>query len=552
MCVTAREECARQDLMDKEQALARVTRKKKKKKMQPAFDLVSRTVAAHHIIKGGRLRQSLMMESLRFNPKRTPGVQPPLNMGNPPPGEIFSHFFDAAVFKLLCENTNKNAAKNLEKGKKFIWTEITPDEMKKFIGMLLYMAVLKLPKISDFWRQQTIFHVSFPATAMSRDRFMAILSNLNGPKKNEENDKKKGTEDYDHLHRVRPLMELICVNCKAIYHPRQHLAVDERMVGTKARLSIKQYMKAKPTKWGLKFFVLADINGYTIDFMLYTGKSKWASGKGLSFDVVAGLVNKDYLGSGYAIYTDNFYTSPLLFRHLRQQGFGACGTYRVGVPTTQENALTKKSPRGSIRWIRDRDLLFVKWMDVREVSLCSTIHPVYSGDTVERWSKTGDGPQQKISFPRPTSVTEYNKYMGGVDTRWPTTVFQHLLDIAVTNSFVIHKTRCASLQEKPMTRQRFQEELTAHLLGVDVKNGPQKTRGNQHLPIPTSSGHTKSDRASMGRRRCKLCKKSTAWQCQECDVGLCLQPERNCYCGCKWLINTDSRGDTEIIELRER
>ncbi|KAK0149887.1 hypothetical protein N1851_009334 [Merluccius polli] len=83
-------------------------------------------------------------------------------------------------------------------------------------------------------------------------------------------------------------------------------------------------------------------------------------------------------------------------------------------------------------------------MDVREVSLCSTIHPVYSGDTVERWSKTGDGPQQKISVPRPTSVTEYNKYMGGVDTsdqmigtnsvhrktrRWPTTVFQqhHLI-----------------------------------------------------------------------------------------------------------------------------
>uniref|UniRef100_A0A3B4UR01 PiggyBac transposable element-derived protein domain-containing protein n=1 Tax=Seriola dumerili TaxID=41447 RepID=A0A3B4UR01_SERDU len=422
----------------------------------------------------------------RFNPKRTPGVQPPLNMGNPPPGEIFSHFFDAAVFKLLCENTNKNAAKNLEKGTKFIWTEITPDEMKKFIGMLLYMAVLKLPKISDFWRQQTIFHVPFPATVMSRDRFMAILSNLHlsDPEKNEENDKKKGTEDYDHLHRVRPLMELICVNCKAIYHPRQHLAVDERMVGTKARLSIKQYMKAKPTKWGLKFFVLADMNGHTIDFMLYTGKSKWASGKGLSFDVVAGLVNKGYLGSGYKIYMDNFYTT--------------CGTYRVGVPTTQENALTKKSPRGSIRWIRDRDLLFVKWMDVREVSLCSTIHPVYSGDTVERWSKTGDGPQQKISVPRPTSATEYNKYMGGVDTsdqmigtntvhrktrRWPTTVFQHLLDIAVTNSFVIHKTRCASLQENPMTRQRFQEELTAHLLGVDVKNGPQKTPGNKHLTV---------------------------------------------------------------------
>ena len=53
------------------------------------------------------------------------------------------------------------------------------------------------------------------------------------------------------------------------------------MVATKARLSIKQYMKAKPTKWGLKFFVLADNNGYTIDFALYTGKSSMSSGKGL-------------------------------------------------------------------------------------------------------------------------------------------------------------------------------------------------------------------------------------------------------------------------------
>ncbi|KAK0144629.1 PiggyBac transposable element-derived protein 4 [Merluccius polli] len=212
--------------------------------------------------------------------------------------------------------------------RKFLWTEITAEEMKKFIGMLMYMSVLDLPRMSDFWRRESIFSVPFPATAMSRDQFMAILANLHmsDPAKSAENDQKKGTDDYDHLHRVRPLMEMIQLNCKAIYHPRQHLAVDERM-------------------WGLKFFVLAATNGYTIDFKLYTGKSKTASGKGLSFDVVAGLIDKGNLGFGYIVYTDNFYTSPLLYRHLRQQGFGACRTYRqgrVGVPTIQENALTKK------------------------------------------------------------------------------------------------------------------------------------------------------------------------------------------------------------------
>ncbi|CAL8353318.1 unnamed protein product [Gadus morhua 'NCC'] len=78
-----------------------------------------------------------------------------------------------------------------------------------------------------------------------------------------------------------------------------------------------------------------------------------------------------------------------------------------------------------------------------------------------------------------------------------------------------------------MTR-RFQKELSAHLLGADLRNGPQKT-SYKHLAVPTTSEQTKAQRASLGRRRCKLCQRSTAWQCEDCNVGLCLQPYRNCH-----------------------
>ncbi|KAM3872246.1 piggyBac transposable element-derived protein 4-like [Diretmus argenteus] len=422
--------------------------------------------------------------------------------------------------------------------------------MKKFLGLLLYMSVMDLPKRVDFWRKDTIFYVPFPATVFSRDRFLAISSNLHisDPSDDAENDNKRGTADYDALQKVKPLLDSIRNRSMAIYHPKQHISVDERMVATKARLSIKQYMKAKPTKWGIKFFVLADVNGYTIDYRLYTGKSKFTSGKGLSYDVVVSLINKDYLGSGYNIYCDNYYTSPLLFRHLSQQGFGVCGTYRqsrIGVPNTQENALNKRSPRGSIRWIREGDLLFVKWMDTREVSLCSNIHPGDTGDTVLRWQKTGDDERERIPIPRPTAVAEYNKYMGGVDTsdqmlgtnsvhrktkRWNMTVFQHFVDIAATNSYIIHKELCIKKQKKHMTRQAFQEKLCAQLLGAPMRGRCVRPPTHDHFPIPTATTSPgKSKKATKGRWECHLCKKKTPWKCEECNVGLCLQIDRNCF-----------------------
>ncbi len=83
------------------------------------------------------------------------------------------------------------------------------------------------------------------------------------PDADQENYRKRGTAEHDRLFRVRPLVDTIRHACKAIY-PRKNLAVDERMVACKANTGMTQYMKAKPTRWGFKVFVLADSsNGYT-------------------------------------------------------------------------------------------------------------------------------------------------------------------------------------------------------------------------------------------------------------------------------------------------
>lgn len=174
--------------------------------------------------------------------------------------------------------------------------------------------------------------------------------------------------------------------------------------------------------------------------------------------------------------------------------------------------------------------------------MCTTVHTVYSGEAVLRWQTTEDGQKQRVPVPRPTAVQQYNKYMGEVDTsdqmlgiqsvhrkiwKWYMTIFQHFLDIAVTNSFILHKELCAISQDKPMTRKNFQELLAAQLTGVPLDGSPKERC--DHLPVSVSDIQDQSKRASMGRHRCIRCRKSTPWKCQECDVGLCLQLERNCF-----------------------
>ena len=389
-------------------------------------------------------------------------------------GQYFELFWTIELLDKLITETNIYARQEREKNPPppfaAKWMPVEPNEMKAFLALCFGMGILRLPEKTDYWRQNKWMFCTSYNRVMSRDRFHQIWRYLH-IQNNEEL-----PDTPDKLWKVRWFLEYLNGKFGEIYVPYENFTVDESMIKFKGRLSFRQYLPAKPVKWGVKVWVLAESDtGYLSKFQVYTGK-EGNQEKGLSHRVVMDLC-RNYFGSNIRVYMDNFYTSPDLLMDLHVRGVMACGTVRANRRGLPKDLLPNKINLNKHEFnIAQKDnLTLTVWKDTKPVCVLSNFHdPNHQGQVTRRAAEN-----TVVQVPR--LLSDYQKHMKGVDLcdqmigyymlnhrskKWWRRIFFYLMMASARNAYIVAKdTHPETFREKWPRFQDFIEELVEDLIG---------------------------------------------------------------------------------------
>ena len=262
-----------------------------------------------------------------------PGPTIPLGSDSEP-HEFYQLFVDDALLQMLVNGTNEYARSRIdemsrtgkleEKSRWRRWKDTTLDELKKVLAVVVNMGIIQVPELEMYWKTAWESNIPFFHDVLSRNRFEEIFWMLHLPLST--------TATQPRLTKIKPFLEYLLVRFRGAFYPARELSADETMIGFKGRVGFCQYCPMKPTKWGLKAFVLTDsATGYVLDIIPYTEGETRAYLSNCRTDLpfpakIVMAISEKYLDKGHHIFADRFYASVPLVEELEARQTGYTGT----------------------------------------------------------------------------------------------------------------------------------------------------------------------------------------------------------------------------------
>ena len=163
---------------------------------------------------------------------------------------------------------------------------------------------------------------------MSRDCFREVKRFIRFDNK----DRRRQRLIDDKFVHIREPLEKFVANCMSNYTPDWSLTIDEQLFSMKNRCPFIVFMPNKPDKFGIKFWVLAEVESkYVCNLLPYLDafEKEQCNGRLLAEDVLMRLTDCIHNKGGYDVTTDNFFTSVMWLNYSPRKKFqssGHCGT----------------------------------------------------------------------------------------------------------------------------------------------------------------------------------------------------------------------------------
>ena len=310
----------------------------------------------------------------------------------------------------------------------------------------------------------------------------------------------------------------------------------------KNRVVYIQYMPQKRhARFGIKKFELCDSNGYLLHLIMYAGKDLDISyDDGQAVGVVKLLLNRaQLLNKGFHLYTDNFYTKPILAEFLFQNKTLLTGTVRRNSRGLPGEVKTLNVAVGDSKHYRKGEMLLVAFRDKKTQK--QPVIVLSTGHSAQIETKIVRGKEKT----KPAAVMDYNKYMGGVDIsdrivyhyaserathRYWKKIFFNFVDLAMMNSYILF---IISTGDRRIERKNFVIKVLESLCQNNkLARGPQRQAAPlplqqvplQQVPLQQPTIHRLVLLPGKLERNCHVCstpgnrKRSRHW-CPRCGVG---------------------------------
>lgn len=454
------------------------------------------------------------------------------------PVGIFEQFFDESVYNMIVEETLRYA--NQKNKHSF---SISVDEIKIFLGFLIFSGYHTLPSERDYWSESEDLGIPLVRNAMSRNAYLEIKSLIHF-----QDNTKADQNKHDKSFKISPLIQMVNSNFSKWGVFQSNLSIDEMIVRYYGHHPLKQFIRAKPIRFGYKLWAMCGNDGYCFNFSLYCGKDQAdISMDSLGTRVVTKMLAVVEDPKSCYVYFDNFFTSLTLLCRLKDLGFRATGTIREN--RTQKCPLKstkelEKNGRGSYDYQFDQKnkIFAVKWNDNKCVTLATNFDAIEPIALAPRWSKEK---KERVALPQPRLIYNYNHYMGGVDQhdwllekhnisvrgkKWYWSLVTRIIDMAVVNAFLLYRKIHG---KKSISIKEFRRSIAVEYLKIGhgkrvLKGRPLSFPSTSRSKVPDGvrydeRGHFLEKRGKQRRCQYANCSSKPITFCSKCNITLCTQ-----------------------------